>query len=68
MQRRHSARQDAAAIAVAHHQLVAGAQLLDVGIQPAEIIAVVAVAHDHVFAVRRTNAGEKSAAISRSAT
>ena len=68
VQRRHRTRQDPTAKAVAHNELIAGAQLFDEGVEPVEIITVVAVAHDHVFAVRRTNAGEKSAAISRSAT
>ena len=64
VQRRHCARQDPAAKAVAHDQLITGAQLLDKSVKAAEIIAVVAVAHDHVFAMRRANAAEQSAAIS----
>ena len=64
MQRRHGARLDAAAIAIAHDELITGAQLSDKGVQPAEVIAVIAVAHNHEFATCRANAAKQSAAIS----
>ena len=43
-----------------HDELIAGAQLFDESVQPAEILAVVSIAHDHVFAVRRGNAASRA--------
>ena len=46
----HRSRRDPAEKAVAHHEIHADAQLLDERIEPAEVVAVVSVAHDDVAA------------------
>ncbi len=47
---RHGSGQNASLEAIAHHQLVAPAQLLDKGRQPREVVGIVGVAHDDVLA------------------
>ena len=67
VERRHGAGRDAAREAVAHHELVAGAQRCDEGIEIGEVVAVVGVAHDDVAAARRVDAaGERRAVAARS--
>ena len=51
VQRRHRPGRDPAPEAVAHHQVRALAQFVNERHQVGEIVAVVGVAHDHVFAV-----------------
>jgi hypothetical protein len=46
----HRSRRDPAEKAVAHHEIHADTQLLDERIEPAEVVAVVSVAHDDVAA------------------
>src|SRR6267378_3376215 len=52
VKQRHGAFADAAAKAVAHHQRIAFAQLAYEGIEAAEVVAVVRIAHDDVAAAR----------------
>ena len=63
MQRRHGAGGDAAPEPVAHDELPALAQLLDESVEPAEIVAVVAVAHDDVAAPRGLDAADQRRAV-----
>src|SRR5258708_8596897 len=52
VQRGHGAATDAALEAVAHHERMPGAQLLDERVEPGEVVAVVGVAHDDVASAR----------------
>ena len=64
MKRRHGAGRDAAGEPVAHDQVVAVAELGDEVFQLGEIVAVVAVAHDHVAAARGLDAAAQRCAVS----
>src|SRR4029078_7369330 len=57
VQRRHRAGTDTALETIAHDQRESVPQLFDEPRQPAEIVAVVGVAHDDVFSVRRRDSG-----------
>src|SRR5688572_13016984 len=59
MKRRHRRLGDAAAEAVAHDEIKAAPELFDEGIELAEIVGIVAVAHDDVAASRRLDAAEQ---------
>src|SRR6185436_14429807 len=63
MQRRHGVWADAALEAVAHHERIAAAQLLHEPVEPAEIVAVVGVAHDDVAAAGGGDAGAERRAV-----
>ena len=63
MERRHGAGGDAAGEAVAHDELVAGAQRGDEGVEIGEIVAVVGVAHDDVLAAGRLDAAGEGRAV-----
>jgi len=63
MQGRHRARRDAAGEAVPHHQLITGAQAVEKRVEPAEIVAVVAVADDDLAAARGADPGDQAVAI-----
>ena len=58
VQLRHRATADAAQEAVAHHQVGAGAELLEEGLQAHEIVAAVGIAHRDIRARRRPDAAE----------
>ena len=63
MQRRHGAGRDAALETIAHHQLVAAPKRLDEGVERAEIVAVVGVAHDHEAAAGGRDAAHQRASV-----
>ena len=63
VQRRHRSAMDHPGEAVAHDKLGAVAKAVEEQVQLAEIIAVVAVAHDDITAPRRTDAGAQGAAV-----
>src|SRR5260370_21740796 len=63
VQGRHRPRLDAALEAVAHDEVVAGAQPLEKAAERGEIVAVVAAAHDVVRAACRPYAAEQRPAI-----
>ena len=63
VQLRHGAGHDAALEAVAHDQLVSRAKLRDEIVKPAEIVAVVGIAHDDVTAARGMDAAAQRAAV-----
>src|SRR5690349_13726104 len=64
MQQRHGAGGDAPEEAVAHDELVALAQLGDEGIEMLEVVALVAVAHNDVSAVRFPDSADQRRAVS----
>ena len=59
----HRACLDASGEAVAHHQVVAFAQLGDERSNGQEVVAVVGVTHDHELASRRLDAADQGAAV-----
>ena len=64
MQIGHGAGLDPPSESVAHHEFVAFAQLDEKGSQIGEIVAVVGVSHNDVFAMRRLEPSHESAAVS----
>jgi hypothetical protein len=63
VQGRHRAGRDPAPETVAHDEVGAAAQLLHEGVEPGEIVAVVAVAHDDVAPARRRYPRAQSGAV-----
>src|SRR5262245_52490759 len=63
MKHRHRTRLYAAAKPVSHHEVKALAQFGHETVQLTEVVAVVAVSHDHEPAARRANAAEQRTAI-----
>ncbi len=63
VQRRHCPRRDTAPEAVSHHKLKAATQSFDKCVKPAEIVTIVAVAHNHVAPACGEDASEQRAAI-----
>jgi hypothetical protein len=60
---RHRSGGDAALEAIPHHQLVAGPQRRDEGIEIGEVVAVIGVAHDDIAAKRRLDSGRERGAV-----
>ena len=63
MQGRHGARRNAALEAIAHHQIITIAQSGDEGIKRAEIIGIIAIAHDDITTACARNARNQRRAI-----
>jgi hypothetical protein len=59
----HSAGFDAAPEPVAHYQVMALPELFQEGHEVAEVVTIVGIAHDDVFATGRINAAQQSAAV-----
>ena len=64
MQRWHCAGQNAAKESIPHDQLISRAKLLKKKFERTEIVTIVAITHDDIFATGRTDTAEKSTAIS----
>ena len=63
MQKRHRPWLDAAPETVAHDQVGSFTQWLEKAVRMAEVVAVIGVAHQHVFALCRLDAGHQRSSV-----